>query len=356
MQYKILIISNLYPSVKTPFYGSFVKNFVEQIRADERVGNVRCALLKGRHNSFLSKIWAYLKFYIRIFYLAIFYNYDLIYVHLITHSTLPLRIIGCFKKLEIVFNIHGEDLLVTTPLAKILLHCALPMLYKAKAIVVPSNYFKEIVKGQLPRLDSKKIIVSASGGVGKIFFIPVNCKSHKPLRIGYVSRIDRGKGWNVLLKAIQVLNRKNVDVEVEIVGDGSEKSQLLAYIGNNHLGNVRYLGPLAYNELPAFYGTLDLFVFPTQLRESLGLVGLEAMASGVPVIASRMGGIQDYLIDGINGYFFESGDFEGLASKIEYFSTLTLECKFGMSQSAQTTAREYASEKVASSLFDKLFI
>lgn len=52
---------------------------------------------------------------------------------------------------------------------------------------------------------------------------------------------------------------------------------------------------------------MDLFVFPTQLEESLGLVGLEAMACGVPVIGSCIGGLTDYIEEGTNGFFSSRG-------------------------------------------------
>lgn len=66
---------------------------------------------------------------------------------------------------------------------------------------------------------------------------------------------------------------------------------------------IKYIGPIPYHSLPEIYCTLDLFIFPTCLEESLGLVGLEAMACEVPVIGSYIGGLKDYIKDKENGFF-----------------------------------------------------
>lgn len=353
---KVLVISNLYPSKKAPYHGSFVKDFVRQIKADDRVSRVDCALLRGWHSGVMVKLWLYMKFYLTILYRLVFFNYDLVYIHLITHSTLPVRLVSKFKRLNLVFNIHGEDLLVTTSLASLLLRLALPLLYKSQNVVVPSFYFRSIVMEKLPQLDKEKIIVSPSGGVSEHFFGTPRIYAGKArFKIGYVSRIDRGKGWDVLLEAAKLLGDQ-IPLEVAIVGGGFEVEQFKAKLQESGLKNVNYVGPIGHDDLPRFYASLDLFVFPTLLRESLGLVGLEAMAAGVPVIASRIGGIQDYVCDGKNGFFFRPGDAYGLAAKIRKFLSLSTDSKERMSQIAVETATQYRSQYVSDELFNKILI
>lgn len=352
---KVLVISNLYPSKKAPYHGSFVKEFVRQIKSDSRVNRVDCALLRGWHSGVMVKLWLYMKFYLTILYRLVFFNYDLVYIHLITHSTLPVRLVSKFKRLNLVFNIHGEDLLVTTPLAKRLLRLALPLLYKSQTVVVPSYYFRNVVTEKLPQLDKNKIIVSPSGGIsGQFFGTPRSYSGKTCFKVGYVSRIDRGKGWDVFLDAIKLI-REQTYIEVAIVGGGHEVEQLKAKMQAYRLKNVNYVGPVAHDDLPGFYASLDLFVFPTLLEESLGLVGLEAMAAGVPVIASRIGGIQDYVCDEENGFFFNPGDAEDLATKIRKFLLLPVYGKERMSQVAVETAERYSSQNVSKELFDKIF-
>lgn len=352
---KILIISNLYPSKKTPYYGSFVKNFEDQMRQEQRVDKVKGIYIKGLRGSKLNKIIQYFIFYLKIICTTLFFKFDLIYVHLISHSTLPLRIVNSVKKLPLIFNIHGEDLLVTTPTAKILLNLALPLVKKSRWIVVPSNYFKSITEQNIPDYPSDRIIVSASGGVKDIFQPVLNKKyGEKQIKIGFVSRIDRGKGWETLLDCLKILADKNIYPEAFIVGGGPQEQSMKETIQSYGLNNVHYLGPIAHDELPSFYQSLDVFIFPTELRESLGLVGLEAMACGLPVIGSNIGGLTDYIKPNYNGYFFTPGNEKELAEKISEFSALSPEVKLLFSRNAITTAIEYNDRVVAQKLFNKI--
>lgn len=351
----ILVISNLYPSKKAPFYGSFVKNFVEDINIYNGKPVTIC-VLKGLHDgNVLKKTLLYLNFYCRIFYRLIFFKYDLIYVHLITHASIPIRIVSYLRKLNLVFNIHGEDLLVTTRLAKELLNISIPLLRKASAIVVPSNYFKNVTLERLPFLNPNKILVSASGGVKRAFYINREYKTKDIITIGYVSRIDRGKGWNLFIEAINIINKLGYNVNAYIIGGGKEVEEMKTLIRERELNNVLYIGPIAYDKLITYYSKMDLFIFPTILHESLGLVGLEAMAAKVPIIASRIGGITDYVIDGYNGFFFNPGDFKDLANKIQKYINLNDNEKETMISNARKTADMYRDNIVSTSLFDTLF-
>lgn len=352
---KILIISNLYPSRETPHYGSFVKNFEEQLKEDPRVNSLRGIFLKGLNKGLFNKVIKYLIFYIKILFYLSFYNFDLIYVHLITHSTLPIKLISKIKRLNIIFNIHGEDLLVTTPLAKKLLDLALPLVYNARYVVVPSYYFKEITELLLPKLDPTKLIISPSAGIKPIFFNKEEKKfDNEKLVFGYVSRIDRGKGWDTLIDALKILQLKGITPEVKIAGNGPEISELKNLITKNNLTNVQLVGSIPHNNLPEFYSKLDCFIFPTKLRESLGLVGLEAMAGRIPVIGSRIGGLNDYIKNEINGFFFEPNNPNDLAEKIYKFIKLPELEKTCISDAAFKTALKYEASLVASELFDTI--
>lgn len=351
---KILVISNLFPSKRCPFHGSFVKNFVDDLIIYNGKENTSYCVLKGRSYRLYEKLYHYFIFYIKIFYYLIFNNYDYIYVHLITHASLPIKIVSYFKKMNLIFNIHGEDLLVKTKLAALLLDLVKPLLYKANLIVVPSYYFKKRTIELLPFIAKERIYVSASSGVKESFYnLPINKRRNNI--IGYVSRIDRGKGWNDLLKAVKILSDKKIYPIVRIIGGGAEVDKMLEMITDLGLKNVEYIGPVEYSKLPAYYRQFDIFVFPTRLEESLGLVGLEAMASGVPVIASKIGGIQDYLCDNINGLYFEGGNEEDLSQKIECILLKTNEEYIRMCESAYNTSLQYKTSNVNKKLFDYIF-
>jgi glycosyltransferase involved in cell wall biosynthesis len=92
-----------------------------------------------------------------------------------------------------------------------------------------------------------------------------------------------------------------------IVGDGPHRANLESYFADTPTYFVGYLGG---KKLAAAYAVADAFIFPSR-TETLGLVLLEAMAAGCPVIAARSGGIPDIVTDGQNGYLFDPDDSQG---------------------------------------------
>lgn len=353
----ILVISNMFPSSNDPYYGSFVKISYDYIKNS---GNVNCKLIaiKGKPKNIFSKVKSYVIFYSSIIKSVLINNYDLIYVHTISHTSIPLRMCSFVRKLNLVFNIHGTDLLSQKTYARLLRKISVPLLLKSKNIIVPSDLFSNKLLNFVPDLYKNKIIISPSGGISKEFFHRGNEmeESRIPL-IGYVSRIDRGKGWDVFIRALQILQNEGVDFKAELIGRGKEAEMLESSISKLKLKEkVRFLGPKSHTELKDIYQTFDLFVFPTTLFESLGLVGIEAMASSVPVIGSHIGGLTTYIKDGINGYFFTPGDADSLADKIKTYFSLSKDERIKMKEEAFATANEYESEKVNTKLLEEIGI
>lgn len=355
MKSKVLVISNLYPSKSDPFYGTFVENFVDSLSLCNQIQDLEICVIKGRSYHLSTKIRKYTLFYLRIIYLLLFKKYDLVYVHIITHAALPLRFVSLFKKLPLIFNIHGEDLLTQTRLATFFRDLSVPLLTNARWIVVPSCFFQKKVMEILPQIPESKIYVSASGGVDDSFFKQTSKENHAVPVIGYVSRIDRGKGWDVFIKALSVLHQKGIAFKAHIIGRGEQIAEMNAMIASLHLDqHIHYIGPVAYKELPDHYSRFDLFVFPTQLEESLGLVGVEAMACKVPVIGSRIGGLTDYIVEGENGYFFRPSDSSDLADKIGLYLSLPQAKKEEMRDAAYSTALKFHTHTVSNRLISKI--
>jgi glycosyltransferase involved in cell wall biosynthesis len=97
------------------------------------------------------------------------------------------------------------------------------------------------------------------------------------------------------------------DARLALVGDGPHREDLEKHFEGTH---TNFVGYLAGEELAAAYASADVFVFPSR-TETLGLVLLEAMAAGCPVVAANAGGIPDIVTDGENGYMFDPKDEDG---------------------------------------------
>jgi len=352
---KIFLISNMYPSLNQPSYGIFVKNFEKSFKNNEIVFSAK-SVIKGRGKNFFHKGLKQLKLYISIIYNGLVKDYDAIYVHYITHPAIPILILRLFKKRKLIINVHGSDVFHLNKFVIFLNKFAINLMSQADLIVTPSIYFKNVLIDKY-KFPADLIFPSASGGVNMNLFKKKKNEHSIDFVIGYVSRIDKDKGWDTLLLALKdLIDNKVFNFKAIFVGGGAEVDQFQKKIVELELYNyIEYKGSLPQNELPAIINEMDIFVFPTRLAESLGLVGLEAMACGVPVIGANIGGLKDYIIDKYNGMFFEAGNYEDLAQKIILFDRMMGLKKQKLSENSLKTAQEYEQNIVTKQLIEKIY-
>lgn len=333
----------MYPSEKFPDYGVFVRNIVGRL-VQSNIDVDKCVIEK--QESPVSKVVAYLRFIVVGAWKYHRRDYGLAYVHYISHSYLPLIFARFHRHNKILVNVHGSDVLREQGVSgrrfavkRIVSKLALR---DADGVVVPSKYYRDVLIKEFGVRPSK-IHVVASGGIDRTLFKPREAVSQDGFLIGYVGRLDRDKGVGTLLHAIRLVREQRNDVRCMIVGDGAARQELEDLAVSLGLGDsVEFLGVRIQPELPGLLSALDVFVFPTErLTESLGLVGLEAMACGAPVIGSRIGGLKSYLEDGVNGFFFEPGNAEDLARKIMLFRGLEGSEKMRLSNEALITAGQF---------------
>ncbi|MBU0546389.1 glycosyltransferase family 4 protein [Patescibacteria group bacterium] len=133
--------------------------------------------------------------------------------------------------------------------------------------------------------------------------------------ISCVSRLQEKNGTHDLVQAVKILKDMGFDVECAILGDGQERGRLEKMV--EELGikeKVHFLGQIMHEDAGKFVAASDIFVRPS-LAEGFGIVFLEAMACGVPVIGTPVGGIVDFLKDGETGLICKPGKPEDLADK-----------------------------------------
>lgn len=347
----ILVISNMYPSKKYPNYGVFVRNFVDQLSKDEQVKVVSMT----KKSSKWAKLIGYLMFYCKVFFQYVFGNYKLVYVHYAGYNSPPIILGRIFnRKSKLIVNVHGSDVTPEKPLEEKTNFMTKILVRKADLTVVPSTYFKSVVQHKYGRIP---IYVSPSAGVNLQLFskndIP---KENNEYTIGYVSRIDEEKGWDTLLKAFKNVKQVIPHIHLIMVGGGAQEASAIEMIKDLDLeDSVTKIRMLSQKELVNIYNSLDAFIFPsTRAGESLGLVGLESMACGTPVIGSNFGGIKTYVKDGYNGYLFKPGNQEELEKTILKFHELSIDEKERMSNNSLETAKSYDSKLVNAKLISKV--
>lgn len=342
----------MYPNEQYPGYGSFVKNVVDglQLRGYDFV---TMALIVGRSTSFFNKLEKYVRFYLQILF-GYFKKYDFIYVHYPNQSLLLLLPLYLLRPVKVIVNLHGEDLLYEhRGIYRLLGLMNNYFLKKVNAIVVPSDYFKLLVLDRI-RCMSSKLIVSPSGGIDNSYFFPLPQKRNDvSLHLGYVGRIEEGKGWFDFIKILISLP-KSLCYKATIIGNGSQGKMMRTLLKEKGLEEIIYISHVPQNELRYYYSDFDLLVFTSNKRESLGLVGIEAMACGTPVLGNAIGGISSYLIDGYNGFLTAVGNLEQQVDAVMRFYSLSEKKKEQMKRHCLLTASKYYSNRVLDALAEDI--
>jgi phosphatidylinositol alpha-1,6-mannosyltransferase len=138
-----------------------------------------------------------------------------------------------------------------------------------------------------------------------------------------VSRLVPRKGQDTLIRALPGVLAQLPEAVLLIVGDGPYRADLERLARQTGVaGSVRFTGPVAWSELPAHYGAGDVYAMPCRTRrggldvEGLGIVYLEASATGLPVIAGDSGGAPDAVLEGETGYVVPGRDLGALTDRL----------------------------------------
>lgn len=205
-------------------------------------------------------------------------------------------------------------------------------------------------------------------GVDLNLFHPIPCseaRSHVGIdgsvqALLFVGRLDPVKGLNTLLKAMCLLTRKMHpswprDICLIVIGGDAESHAEALTTDMECLQEIReelgledlviFLGSRAQSSLPYYYSAAEVCVMPS-LYESFGMVALEAMACGTPVLASRVGGLTYTVQDGVTGYLVPEKDPDVLAERLELLLTDSA-LRRGMGARAIEFAQRYSWPEIA---------
>lgn len=161
----------------------------------------------------------------------------------------------------------------------------------------------------------------------------------------YIGRLSKEKGVEYILKAMPLIIKKVPSVHLNIVGDGDEKHKLESLSKELNLENiVTFIGSVPYKEVGKYYKNANIIIVPSLWLEPFGLIGPEAMSAGRPVIASRVGGIPEWLDDGKTGFLVDPGNSKQISEKaIQLLSDRKLSQQMG--KNALKKSEQFSIEK-----------
>ncbi|MCX6731769.1 MAG: glycosyltransferase family 4 protein [Candidatus Parcubacteria bacterium] len=182
---------------------------------------------------------------------------------------------------------------------------------KADYIQAISNYLADWAK----EMGAKNVEVVPNGvNVEKFKSQISNLKSNDDKILITVSRLVKKNAVGDIIEALKFLPE---NIKLWIIGNGPKEKNLKSQISNLKINDrVKFFGEVSQNDLPKYLSQADIFVRPS-LSEGLGTAFLEAMAVGLPVIATRVGGIPDFLKDNETGLFCEINNPKSIAEKVK---------------------------------------
>ena len=326
---KICIVSTWIPSKKLPYSGSWVFDFAESLvkygfnvsiigplgESDEPV----------EHTDFMSIYRVNSK--LPIFSMLTLVNKikpDVIHVHAPNIFSCNVIPIAKLKDIPIVATVHlGE----VEPIGNILSFFRRYALARFKRIIAVSNYTKSLAINA--GAENSKISVIYNSCDEKYFRYGKNkVTARKKLNLPadtkiilFVGDLIKRKGVHFLLESLQTLKSSQHNFLAIILGEGKELQNLEAMVKEYNMRNyVRFNGNVTRAVLADFYTAADVFVLPS-FSEGHSVALLEAMASGLPLVASDIEGNRVSIEDGVNGFLFETGNVKKLVEKLSIILT-----------------------------------
>ncbi|MHB1575213.1 MAG: glycosyltransferase family 4 protein [Candidatus Dormibacteria bacterium] len=134
----------------------------------------------------------------------------------------------------------------------------------------------------------------------------------------FLGRLEERKGLSTLLDAYQLLRQVRADCQLVVVGDGALRRGYERRVEEEGIPDVRFMGFIPEEAKPGYFTAADIYCAPNTGKESFGVILLEAMASGTPVVATAIDGFRQVLTDGREGILVPPGNDGAMASALSF--------------------------------------
>jgi glycosyltransferase involved in cell wall biosynthesis len=198
-------------------------------------------------------------------------------------------------------------------------------------VISPSQFLLSFYTRRGFFKDSKKVVLRNPVSVRNI---PSSRHLFGHLKFLYLGQIEEHKGIVFLIESfVELFGKNDILAELHIVGGGSQLKKIKEMTKDNK--NIIFHGKVDREELPGLFGNSDITIVPSLCYENSPTVIFESFSFGVPVLASRVEGIEELIIEGENGFTFETGDKKSLIEKIKW----CIDNKEGVYEMGQKTSK-----------------
>ena len=259
------------------------------------------------------------------------------------------------KEPPLFMSMHGTDVFLIDKM-RIAQRLAKKAIHSAHNLHFVSEELRSIVERRYGDVGGRDFVLPMVFGLES--FSRAASKPRETKRILFVGRLMEVKGVDVLIKAFSKFleNDSLSDYALDIVGDGPELDSLLHLARQEQIEEkIVFHGSKQRNEIADFYANADLFVLPSKTtalgeKEGLGLVVLEAMMSGVPVIGTDCGGIKETIEHGKTGIIVAENDVDALhMAMVDLIQDVGKREQFSHHAHAEVT-RKYSSESLVTAM------
>ncbi len=238
------------------------------------------------------------------------------------HTVLPAGLAAVLLKrqagLKIVCTAHGSDINLYPSKSKICYALTKYVLERADSVVAVSGNLKEKIRNIIGRKDVTVITNGANveNAAAKDIGTSDDQKGGA-ISILFVGTLCFRKGIRELLHAFRLLKNKYKDLRLIMLGNNSMKKWIETFVSHNHLDSaVELPGVVDSKEITKYYSRASIFALPSY-SEGMPTVMFEAMANKLPIVISRVGGVEEVIRDGINGMLVNPGSVQDLYDKLE---------------------------------------
>ena len=171
------------------------------------------------------------------------------------------------------------------------------------------------------------------------------------LNVLFVGRFEERKGLIHLLKAYHRLRKRKLDARLLVVGAGPKEREYRRFVGLRGIRDVEFLGRVSDDDKVRYFASADVYCAPNTGQESFGIVLLEAMAAGVPIVASDIHGFKNVIQRNVQGILVEPRNHRSLAAAL-YALARDPELRHEMGEAGRLRAPDYSWDRVTDRIVD----